>query len=225
MRLIPVLALSLASITLSGCFGPQAAVGVQQVDSLVGRVERVHLDAELSRERIQEAVDDVRALVRREFTGDVAEAYALFVEAIDKSEEQTARLRSNLKPMHQTAGEVYDAWTADLQSFSSPTLRQRSEARRDLAAERYVAVVNAMTPAVEGLEAYNKILRDHALFLSYDLNASSVKDLEPELDILRDNASALDERIDNLLRAASEFVQATAPLGKVHLTGEAATGR
>lgn len=222
MRFLPVLALA---ATLTGCFGPQAAVGVQQVDSLVGRVEKMHLDAELGRERVQAAVDQLRDIVHREFTGDVAEAYALFVEAIASSEQQTNRLRGNLEPMQKTAAEVYESWTADLESFTSPTLRQRSEQRRDLAAQRYVAVVTAMGPAVEGLEAYNKQLRDHALFLSYDLNASSVKDLEPELEILRDNAAALDERIDHLLLAASDFVRATAPLGKVHLSGETATGR
>lgn len=212
-------------LALTSCMQTKHAVGVQQVDSLVGRVERVHLDAELGRERIQDAVSEVRAIVRHEFTGDAMEAYEYFVESIERSEAQVRALRSHLEPMQETATEVYAAWTADLESFSSPTLRARSEERRDLAGERYAMVLLTLQPALDGLDAYNRILRDHALFLSYDLNASAVGELEPELELLREHAEVLDGRIDDLLRAAGDFVRATAPLGQVHLTGESVDRR
>lgn len=215
----------LALLALSSCMSSRRAVGVQQVDSLVGRVERVHLDAELGRERIQDAVAAVRGIVRQEFTGDAMQAYEEFVVAIERSEKQVEKLRSNLEPMQETAAEVYDSWTADLESFTSPTLRARSQQRRDLAGERYALVLLTMQPAIDGLEAYNSALRDHALFLSYDLNASAVRELEPELEMLRDAADVLDGRIDDLLRSASEFVRTTAPLGQVHLTGESVDRR
>lgn len=213
------------ALTVSACMGPQHAIGVQQVDGLVGQVERVHLDAELGRERVQDAVAALRVIVRREFTGEVAEAYAAFVESIERSEAQANSLRRAVAPMHGRAREVHDAWTADLASFTSPTMRARSEQRRDLAAERYVAVSLAIQPALDGLDQFNRVLRDHALFLSYDLNASSVAELEPELDVLRGHAVLLDERVDALLRAAGEFVRATAPLGQVHLSGDVAPAR
>lgn len=225
LRFGSFVASGLALLALSSCMGSKHAVGVQQVDSLVGRVERVHLDAELARERIQEAVGAVRAIVRQEFTGDAMQAYEDFMNAIERSEDQVEALGSNLDPMQETAAEVYDAWTADLDSFTSPTLRARSQERRDLAGERYAMVLLTMQPAIEGMEAYNRVLRDHALFLSYDLNASAVGELEPELEMLRENADVLDERIDQLLRSASEFVRTTAPLGQVHLTGESVDRR
>ncbi|QDU68422.1 DUF2959 family protein [Engelhardtia mirabilis] len=213
------------ALVLTGCMGPQHAVGIQQVDTLVARIEKVHLDAELGREKIQDAVGNLRVIVRQEFSGDAADAYADFVKAVERSEAQVNRLRSNVEPMQASASQVYDAWTEDLESFTSKTLRERSEQRRDLTTARYKVVVEAITPAIDGLDAYNRMLRDHALFLSYDLNASSVKDLAPELDVMRDHAEVLDDRIDTLLKAASEYVRAAAPLGQVRLTGEATEGR
>jgi len=208
-------------LTLSSCMGAKHAVGVQKIDGLVGQVERVHLDAELGRERVQDAVAALRVIVRREFTGDVAEAYTAFVEAIERSEAQADQLRRASGPMHARASEVHDAWTADLASFTSQTLRARSEQRRDLAAQRYIEVSFAMQPVIDGLNQFNRVLRDHALFLSYDMNTSAIAEVEPELEILRSHAVVLDERVDALLRAAGDFVRTTAPIGKVHLTGEA----
>ncbi|QDU86152.1 hypothetical protein Pla163_33010 [Planctomycetes bacterium Pla163] len=213
------------ALVLTGCMGTKHAVGVQQIDGLVGRVERIHLDAELSRERVQDAVEAVRAIVRGEFTGDASEAFEQFVVAIERSEAQVDRIRQSVDPMQERAVEVYEAWSEDLASFTSPTLRARSEERRNLAGERYARVLYAIQPTLDQLDAYNRILRDHALFLSYDLNASSVVELEPELELLRDDAEVLDETIDQLLRAAGDFVRATAPLGKVTLSGEAITAR
>jgi len=216
---------SAMALVLSGCMGTQHAVGIQQVDGLVARIEKVHLDAELGREKIQDAVGALRVIVRQEFTSDVSDAYADFVKAVERSESQVNRLRSNVEPMQTSAGQVYDAWTQDLESFTSKTLRERSEARRDLTAERYQVVVATITPAIDGLDAYNRMLRDHALFLSYDLNSSSVGELEPELEIMRDHAEVLDGRIDALLQAAGDYVRAAAPLGQVRLTGETTDGR
>lgn len=216
-----IMAAGAVVFVLSSCMGAQHAVGVQKIDGLVGHVERVHLDAELGRERVQDAVAALRVIVRREFTGEVAEAYTAFVEAIERSEAQADALRRATAPMHARAREVHEAWTADLASFTSPTLRARSEQRRDLAAQRYVEVAFAMQPVIDGLDQFNKVLRDHALFLSYDMNASAVAEVEPELEVLRSHAVVLDERVDALLRAAGDFVRTTAPVGQVHLTGEA----
>lgn len=211
-----------AAVALSSCMGTQHAVGIQQVDTLVGRVEKVHLDAELSREKIQEAVGYLRTIVRQEFTGEVADAYGAFVQAVERSEAQVDRLRANGQPMQQGAAAVYEAWSSDLESFTSRTLRERSEQRRDLTAERYTVVTEAFVPALDGLDAFNRTLRDHALFLSYDLNTGSVMELEPELDVLRDHAEVLDQRIDTLLLAAGDYVRAAAPLGKVHIASDSA---
>jgi hypothetical protein len=200
---------------LSGCLAPERAVGIQQVDGLVSKVERVHLDAELGQQQAHGAVDALRALVMDDFDGGAADGFTRLLQAVERSEIQAQRLRADRAPMDQAALTVFEQWTLDLEAFASENLRLRSAQRRDQTVQRYAEVVASIGPAVEGLEAFNVLLRDHALYLSNDLNESSVSELEPELEILRGHLEVLDARLQACADAARDYVRHAAPLGQV----------
>ena len=76
LALLPALGL------LSGCamFSNQVA-GVRQVDDLVGRVERVHLETELSKTRVRDALEHLHTIVDDDFVGDPFVAFESFLES------------------------------------------------------------------------------------------------------------------------------------------------
>ena len=207
---------------VTGCQSSGKAVGIRQVDDLLGRIERVHLEAELSRERAHSVMDGLRAVVAIESAEDVVETFATFSEALKDSEEQSYRLRAAIGPMKASADAVFERWSADLAEFSSVEMRRRSQARMDDTRARYEAIVAAVGPAVTSYEVLNSGLRDLSLFLGHDLNTTAIQTVGREVQILVDDAMDLNQKLQGVLVSCRDYVRAAAPAGTVETDGQQA---
>src|SRR5262249_6264441 len=118
-------------------------------------------------------------------------------------------LRSSVEPMKAAAGPVFEKWNTDLLSFTSPGMRQRSQARLEETRDRYQAIVVAVEPAESSLDTFNLGLRDIALFLGHDFNSQSVFAIQDDVRTLTDMAAELDTRLGNSLTAAQAYVQSS----------------
>jgi hypothetical protein len=112
--------------------------------------------------------------------------------------------------MKKAAAPVFEQWTKDLESFSSPTMRKRSEARLAATRQRYNAIVGAVDPAVETYEALNEGLRDVSLFLGHDYNAVAITDIKPEVESLIRSAGLLDKNLEDCMVASRAYVELAA---------------
>lgn len=199
--------LPLAGLAACGGFSSSQASGLGKVDSLVGWVERVHTESELSKERVRTAVDSLHALVTAKFEGEVVLAYREFREAIDRSKRQATKLRTTVTSMKRAADPVFSQWGRDLHGFSSIQMRQRSRERLSDARGRYEDVLDAAEPALSIYEDVNRTLNDYALFLNHDLNPSSVAGIGDDIRTLRSLAKQLDSQFNDCLEASRKYVQ------------------
>jgi hypothetical protein len=94
-------------------------------------------------------------------------------------------------------------------------MRDHSQLRLEETRERYEAIVSSAEPAMWAYEAENRSLRDHALFLGHDFNATAVSELEGQVEGLLKHASQLDKRFDAVLKAAKRYVRSTALRGQI----------
>lgn len=198
---------------LQGCSSSGKAAGIRQVDDLISRIERVHLESELSRERIKSVMDSLRGVVTMDQEADVVETFAAFTAAIAASEQQSNKLRSAIGPMKSSADAVFARWTQDLGDFSSAEMRRRSTERMDETRARYDAIVASVGPAVTNFEIFNSGLRDLSLFLGHDLNTQAVQSVGGEVQVLADDAITLNTKLVATLEACREYVRAAAPTG------------
>lgn len=203
------------SVSSGSLFDGKKKDGLVQVDELLTRVEQLHVETELSKERVRESMEALRAIVSPEFGGDAVETYKAFTAAIEASEKQAEKLTDAFKPMEKTADKVFSDWARSLESFSNAEMRDHSQMRLEETRERYEAIVSSTEPAMWAYEAHNRSLRDHALFLGHDFNATAVSELQGEVDGLLKHASQLDKRFDAVLKAAKRYVQSTALRGQV----------
>lgn len=187
--------------------------GVRQVDDLVGRVGRVHLEAEVSRERVRDALADLQAIVAGDIQGDPIAAFDAFVEAVERSEEQAEALRRTDAPMRKAASAVFDRWEADLLTYSTPELRNKSRNRLEATRKRFEQVVIALDRADSAYETYNLGLRDHATFLSNDFNPASVRGIRKQVRALSAWGQEVDQRLEAVLAACESYVGEAAPPG------------
>ena len=223
--IVPVLGL------LPGCaiFSNQVA-GVRQVDDLVGRIERVHLEAELSKARVRDALETLHIIVDDDFIGDPLVAFEGFLEAIEVSTEQAEVLEEALTPVKETGFAVFNQWEADLLTFSMPEMRNRSRMRLEETRESYNKVVQATESAHAAFQTFNLGLHDHATFLGNDFNPAAVREIQREVQTLSEWAREVENRLDATLDACELYVESAALPGSVSVApgggqGSAGPGR
>lgn len=200
-------------------FGKKSA-GLDKVDDLLDRIERVHVEAELSRETSDAAMNALRSICDPEFSGEALDAYTEFVKTIDDSEKQADKLRKSIGPMKKTAESVFAAWASDLEGFGSAEMRQRSQQRLEQTRQRYVAISTSVDPALWAYDALNHDLRDHALFLSHDFNSAAIADLSGEVDTLSHDSDELTKRLDKCLKACEGYIRSSALRGQLQGQGD-----
>jgi hypothetical protein len=205
---------------LAGCNGLQSlgikqAGGLEAVDELLGHVEQVQVDAAVSKERAQSALEALRTLIGPEFKGDAVKGHATLVAAIEESENQAESLQDAVRPLRRTGESVFARWSEDLESFGNIAMRQRSQERLEETRRRYDAVLAAAVSAQLAYDAYNGDIGDHALFLENDFNASSVQVVAGEFDGLKSRGKELGKRLDAVVAACQAYVEFSAPKAQV----------
>ncbi len=180
---------------------------LSRVDELLDRIEHVYVDCELSNQRVQESLDKLQLVVAPEPGGDITVAFGDFTKAIEGSEKQARSLRDSSESMKRAATSFFEQWTKDLESFSNDRMRYRSQARMAETRTRFEAIVAAIEPAKAAYESFNQCLRDHALFLGYDLNPTSLGEIEDDVQVLNDLAVKLGSELSACRAAAQAYVQ------------------
>lgn len=208
------LAIGLAVLT-AACAGTSEKDSLKNVDSLVARIERVHVEAELSRETIRQAVGLLQVIVDPEFDGDPVVAYADFVASVERSEKQADVFRGLIDPMRGSAEKVFDQWAADLDVFTSPGMRTRSQERLVETRNRFQAVISSVEPTADSFDTFNQTLRDHVLFLQHDFNPAAVKAIGGEVKSLGQLSSRLDKNLNVCMKATIAYVRSTALPGEM----------
>lgn len=209
-----VVALTVTGVTACAS-SSKGGASLKNVDDLLIEVEHVHMDAELSMERMHDAIDTLHILVSPNFTGNPVDAYADFLESVDFSEDQAEDLRLSVDSMEDAADDVFGQWAEDLTTFTSAALRKRSQIRLEETRDRYGDILAAVEPALWGYDSLNLGLRDYAVFFGHDFNMASVSELEADVRALTDQADELASRFNQCLAAAQTYVRSSAMPGNL----------
>lgn len=212
IRAAGVTALALAVV--AGCSSTKQKVGLADVDSLMGRVEKVHMETELSKESVYDAILKMQPIFAANFDGDASEAFEVFAEATEQCQVQANKLRSHVAPMRSAADTVFDEWTTKLEEFDSQSMRQRSLLRLEATRERYAEVQEAAVAAQEAFDSLNRGMRDIVLFLGHDFNMDAVEEITEEAMTIRDQARSLGMVFDDCMQAAEDYIATSALKGQ-----------
>jgi hypothetical protein len=195
--------------------GIQQKDGLQEVDELLSHVERLQVEAAVTKERTQAAVEGLRVLVAPEFKGDPIVAHGEFEATVELVEDQADALRKCVKPLRSKGERVFNDWAANLESFGNLAMRQRSQERLEETRKRYDAILASANLAQLALDAFHGDLADQALFLEHDFNSSSVALVAQELEGLRSRGRELAKRLDGAIAACRAYVEFSAPGAQV----------
>ncbi|MDF1839425.1 MAG: DUF2959 family protein, partial [Planctomycetota bacterium] len=139
----------------------------------------------------------------------VHEAFEAFEKSIEGSVDQHASFRSAVTSLQGDAKPFFEGWSTGLESFNSQTIRIQSRKRMEETRTTYDRIVlSSETPLVR-LQEFNTALKDVALFLSRDFNASSVRMIEGELRSLIQIAGDLDSDFAKCLENCKGYSEAS----------------
>ena len=190
------LSLAFAALLLGGCASVQYSaleqVGIHKRDILVDRVEDARNAQSETREELVSAYDELKALTGFD-GGDLEAKYEELSAAVERSRKATGELDDHLAAIDRVSEDLFDEWESELDLYSSESLRADQSNKLAQARQRYAAMRQRMQVARDRVDPVMSVLNDNVLFLKHSLNASA-------LAALRDQAGALDQRVDALVR-------------------------
>jgi len=198
-------------VPLAGCgIFAGSGHGPDQVRELKESIERVSHEAETSQQSAKAAVAALQKFCAANFGKDALAAYADLEHAVADSREQERTLRASVPDMQGAADSLFASWTADLESYSSPELRQQSQERLTSTRARYQAVARAANTALSQYAEVNRRLCDHVLFFGHDLNADALRSITAEVKALSGLTTDLDRKLADCRSTATAYVGASA---------------
>ena len=208
-------ALALGSTSLltlflvAGCESTGKTEGQKQLDQLNSNLEEFTETLEDSKEAIQTTLAEHDAVVANT-DGDLPGHYKKFANGIKRCETEQKELIENLEAIQATAAPYFAKWQQDLATINDEDLRERSQERMETVQKR---LEDMRAQAEKAKEAYAPLLakfKDHAAYLSNDLNADSASSLAKDSEDLRENAATLYEVLDKAIATTSDYRKAIA---------------
>lgn len=201
--------LSLIAAGVPGCrsayYRTMEAFGSEKRDILADRVEDARDEQAEAKEEFASALEQFLALVRLEDT-ELREAYDRASASLKRSESQAKDVRERIDAVEDVAEDLFDEWEDELDEYTSPDLRRRSEARLDETRRRYGELIGAMRRAESRMEPVLAAFRDQVLFLKHNLNAQAVASLRGEAAGLEQDIARLIAEMEAAIAEADRFV-------------------
>jgi prefoldin subunit 5 len=200
IRTFSILVLLLAAACSSAYYGAMESFGVHKRDILVDRVEEARDDQEEAKEQFASALEQFISVVGYD-GGDLKAKYDELKSALEDSEERARSVTDRVQSVEDVAEDLFDEWETELEQYSDPTLRHRSEEQLRDTRRTYQKMIAAMHRAESKMEPVLKVFRDQVLYLKHNLNARALASLEgvaAELDtdvavLIRDMQASIDE--------------------------------
>ena len=137
---------------------------------------------------------------------DVVDLYAEFQKQVDSCARNVERVDQGILTVEQNATELFASWEAELDQFSSPTMRERSEARMGQAQHSLQRLLDQLRNARGSMDAILRTQRDFVLYFNHNLSPNSIATLEPENAAFESSMAELGELIQRAREAADALM-------------------
>jgi len=152
------------------------------------------------------AAFDVLLQLQRAPADQFEELYKDLQHQVDLCALNVDRVDEHIARVEEDAGLLFAGWESDLEQFSSPNMRARSEARMGEARESLQHLLDQLRNARGSMDAILRTQRDYVLFFNHNLSANSIATLELENEQFQADMNQLDGLIERAREQADSFV-------------------
>ncbi len=207
MRFVLIL---LASILASGCqsayYAAMEKVGVEKRDILVDRVEDAKDAQEEAQQQFTSALDQFSQLIQFD-GGELQEVYDALKDQLEASQASASRVTARIDKVESVAEALFDEWQAELEQYSSETLRRDSQRKLQDTQRRYNQLLKSMRKAESKMAPVLSALQDNVLYLKHNLNAAAVGALQGEFSAVKKEVDQLIKEMNTAIKHSNDFIQ------------------
>ena len=181
-------------------------IGVHKRDILVKRVDKAKDAQEATKEEFASALEQFQSVVRFD-GGDLQREYERLNSAYEASAGKAAAVTQRNDDVENVAKALFREWRAELNEYSSASLRASSQQQLADTEARYRQLMAAMRRAESRIDPVLRTFRDQVLFLKHNLNARAIGALRVELAGVEANTAALIREMNASIAEAQRFIE------------------
>ncbi|MCL4209756.1 MAG: DUF2959 domain-containing protein [Phycisphaeraceae bacterium] len=210
VRHLQWLPLGLVLLLVLGCqstyYGAMEKFGYHKRDILVERVEEGRDDQQAAKQQFQSALDQFSALVGFK-GGDLRALYDRLNGELSKCRDRAKAVTNRIQSIESVAAALFEEWETELNQYSNPDLKQRSERALRDTQQRYGQLIAAMKRAESRMPPILTAFNDQVLFLKHNLNAQAVASLEGDVAEMENDIAALIAEMNAAIAEADAFIE------------------
>lgn len=208
-RLVLLLCLLVPLFWLSGCsrayYGAMEKFGVHKRDIMVDRVQAARDAQAEAKEQFRTALEQFSELVQPR-PSDLEAQYRELNSGYERCNRRAEQVHQRIASVESVSEALFREWQAELDQYSSPSLRQDSERKLASTRHEYEQLIAAMKRASGKIHPVLSVFHDQVLYLKHNLNAQAIASLQGELVTLEHNVDQLVREMEDAIREADRFI-------------------
>ncbi|MDN3614712.1 DUF2959 domain-containing protein [Vibrio gallaecicus] len=205
-----LLVIMLSIFTLTGCqsayYSAMEQVGYHKRDIMVDRVEDAKESQQDAQEEFTSALEALTALTK--FNGGELEGmYNQVNDKYQNSEKAAQNVSDRIAAIEDVSDALFDEWQAELELYTSSSLRRSSEQKLRETKASYKTMLSAMKRAEKKMDPVLNTLRDNTLYLKHNLNASAVGSLQGEFMSLEKDIAYAIKQMNTAIAESDKFLE------------------
>lgn len=211
MKTLTLAAALLSLMLTAGCqkayYSTMEAFGKHKRDILVERVTDARDAQNEAKVQFASALEEFSSVLN--FSGgDLKKQYDTLNAAYKASESKSQAVSSRIVDVKRVASALFKEWKAELDQYSSDSLRRSSEQKLQQTQGQYDKLIGAMERAESKIKPVLTALNDQVLYLKHNLNAQAIASLQNELVTVETDVAALIKEMEKSIAEADTFINA-----------------
>ncbi len=208
-RFMQISGLILVALVLAACssayYKTMEGLGIEKRDILVDRVEEARDAQDDASEQFASALEQFRSTVNSD-GGDLEEVYDRLNAEFERCAADAEDVSERIDSVEDVAGDLFEEWEAELDQYSSTSLRRNSASLLNDTRKRYKQLMSAMQRAERSMEPVLVAFQDQVLVLKHNLNARAIGALKNELDSIERDTANLITQMQKAIAEANAFI-------------------
>ncbi len=205
-----LIALFLVVFLLTACetvkLGALEQLGFEKRDVLVSRIEKAR-DSQLeAKEQFENALQEFKSVVKFD-GGELEQTYNRLNDQYEASKDAAQNVTKRVDSVEYVAEKLFDEWAEELNQYSNPELKRKSQAQLYETRRQYAGLISAMRKAERSIQPVLTVFNDQVLYLKHNLNARAIASLQNELSGIESNVASLIQEMNLSIDEANRFIR------------------
>ncbi len=195
--------------SLSGCqrayYAGMEKIGYHKRDLMVSDVEKARDAQQEAKEQFKSALDRFTTVLSVK-GGELQAKYDTLNAEYERSEAKAQAVRNRIDSVEDVSQALFAEWEAELQEYSSASLRRDSQTKLTRTRTQYAKLIKAMKRAESKMDPVLGKFKDQVLYLKHNLNAQAIASLKGELGAVESNINLLIKEMETSIQQANAFI-------------------